>query len=79
MAPDTGQLVAQILNDWWMVRNYVRGGRSAIHCEQRDQAIMHLGLTIERAFSVCPKTPRDLETILAAVLDGGRPHNEKPF
>lgn len=79
MAPDTGQLVAQILNDWWMVRHYVRGGRSAIHSKERDQAILHLGKTLEYAFAVCPKTPRDLETILAAVLDGGRPRNEQPF
>ena len=79
MAPDSGELVARILNDWWLVRYYVRGGRSEIHRKQRDEAILNLGVTIQHAFSACPKTPRAYETLIAAVLDGGRPHNEQPF
>ena len=79
MAPDTGEFVARILNDWWMVRHYVRGGRSEIQRTQRYEAILKLGLTIQHAFAVCPKTPRDLEALLAAVLDGGRPRDEQPF
>ena len=75
----TAAHAAAILNDWWMVRNYVRGGRSEIQRKERDEAILNLGATIQRAFSACPKTPRDYEALIAAVLDGGRPRDEQPF
>ena len=68
MAPDTGELVARILNDWYMVRHYQRGLR-------RDQAILKLGTTIREAFS----SSNDYKTLIAAVLDGGRPRDEQPF
>jgi hypothetical protein len=75
MAPDTTRHVASILNDWWMVRHYVRGGRSAIQKAQRQEAIRRLGLTIRDAFN----SSEDFEPLLAAVLDGGRPRDEQPF
>ena len=75
MAPDTGQLVASILNAAWLVRNYARGGRSEIHKEQRQQAIHDLGLAVRRAFD----TSEDFESLLAAVVDGLRPKNDPPF
>ena len=68
MAPDTGEHVARILNDWYMVRYYQRGAR-------REQAILKLGITIREAFIAS----NDYKTLIAAVLDGGRPRNEQPF
>jgi hypothetical protein len=69
MAPDTGELAARILNDWYMVRYYPRGVR-------REQAIIKLGLTIREAFSAS----NDFKALIAAVLDGGRPREEQqPF
>ena len=75
----TASQVAAILNAWWMVRHYARGGRSEIQRKERDEAIINLGQTIHHAFSVCPKTPRDYEALIAAVLDGGHPTVEQPF
>lgn len=75
MAPDTGELVARILNDAWLVRHYVRGGRTGIAKLQRQQAIKKLGLTVREAFNVS----EDFEALLAAVVDGVRPRDEQPF
>ena len=75
MAPETGALVAAILNDCWMVRNYARGGRVSIQQLRRIQAIQKLGLTVRNAFN----ESEDFETLLTAVVDGLRPQNTQPF
>lgn len=75
MAPDTGQLVARILNDAWMVRHYARGGRTGIEQARREQAIQKLGLTVRDAFNVS----EDYQSLLAAVVDGLRPRDDQPF
>lgn len=75
MAPDTGQLVAAILNAAWMVRHYARGGRSAIQRTRRAQAIQKMGLTVREAFD----SSDDFETLLGAVVDGLRPRDDPPF
>ena len=76
MAPDTGELVAQILNDWYIVRHYKRGGRAGgVGRERRQQAVQKLGLTIREAFN----RSNDFEALIAAVLDGGRPQDHQPF
>lgn len=75
MAPDSSRLVAAILNDAWMVRHYVRGGRVSIQRDQRDEAIRRLGLTVRDAFN----SSEDFETLLAAVVDGLRPRSDPPF
>lgn len=67
--------VAAILNAAWMVRHYARGGRSSTQREQRDTAIRHLGITVRDAFT----QSEDFEALLAAVVDGLRPHNDPPF
>lgn len=71
---DTDALVAAILNDWWMVRHYARGGRTAIGCEHRAQAILKLGLTIRHSFSISD----DFEALIAAILAGGNPKEYDP-
>lgn len=79
MAPDTGHLVAAILNDCWMVRNYVRGGRLADRnshiAQQRQAAILKLGLTVRAAFSASD----DFEPLLIAVFHGLSPKDDPPF
>ena len=78
MAPDTGQLVAAILNDAWMVRHYARGGRvskASPLARQRALAIRKLGLTVREAFA----SSQDFEPLLAAVVDGLRPNEHPPF
>lgn len=75
MAPDTAELVASILNSAWMVRHYVRGGRSQIGRAHRQQAILKLGLTVRDAFD----RSSDFEALLAAVADGLRPRDDPPF
>jgi hypothetical protein len=74
MAPDTGQLVAAILNSAWMVRHYERGGRSTILGRQRQRAIRTMGITVRDAFS----HSEDFEPLLLAVLDGLAPKDEHP-
>lgn len=78
MAPDTGRLVAAILNDWWMVRHYVRGGRMTDQtcplARKRQAAIRKLGLTVRHAFSAS----EDFESLLAAVVTGGSPKDDAP-
>lgn len=67
--------VAAILNAAWMVRHYARGGRVSTQRAQRERAIMTLGLTVRAAFS----SSDDFETLLSAVVDGLRPHDQQPF
>ena len=74
MAPDTGELVAAILNCAWMVRHYARGARSLILQKQRQQAIRKMGLTVREVFS----RSEDFEPLLAAILDGLNPHDPGP-
>ncbi|HZM33654.1 MAG TPA: hypothetical protein VFC18_04095 [Burkholderiales bacterium] len=71
----TPALVAAILNDWFMVRHYVRGARTGISRTERRQAIQKLGLTVRYAFS----TSDDFEPLLAAVVAGGNPKDDPPF
>lgn len=75
MAPDTGQLVATILNAGYMVRHYARGGRSQIQRQQRTQAIADMGVVVRDAFN----SSEDFEALLAAVVDALRPRNDPPF
>ena len=79
MVPDTGDLLALLNNDMRMVREYQRGGRSQIGRLKREQAILKLWLTLGYAFAVCPRTPKDIEAVLATLLDGLRPRNEQSF
>lgn len=67
MVPDTGAQVAAILNAAWMVRHYARGGRVS--------KASQLGLIVRNAFS----SSDDFEPLLAAVVDGLRPHENPPF
>jgi hypothetical protein len=66
---------AAIRNDGWMVRYYVRGGRTSIGRMQREQAIQKLGLTVRAAFA----SSDDFEALLAAIVDGLRPRDDQPF
>jgi hypothetical protein len=68
MAPDTATLIAAILNSAWMVRHYARGARqhSSKMALLRQQAILHLGLTVRDAFN----KSNDFEPLLQAVVDG---------
>ena len=78
MGPDSGELVARILNAAYMVRYRARGGRvsetSPLY-RKRMEAIHELGLVVRHAFNVS----EDFEPLLAAVCDGLRPHIEQPF
>lgn len=60
-----------IRNAAWMVRNYRRPCLS----QQRDAAIRALGVTVRDAFN----KSEDFEPLLAAICDGLRPHDERPF
>jgi hypothetical protein len=75
MAPDTGMLVASILNCGYMVRHYARGGRSLIQRQERTRAIRELGVAVRDAFN----SSDDYEALLAAVADALRPREEPPF
>lgn len=77
MAPDSAQLVASILNAAWMVRHYVRGGRSSIQKRERQAAIRAMGLAVRFAFNVAGED--QFEPLLAAICDGLRPRDEQPF
>lgn len=74
MAPETHQLEAAILNAWWMVRNYA-DQRTESRRLRRAQALQLLGLTVRHAFTVSD----DFEPLLAAILNGGKPKDERPF
>lgn len=72
MAPQhTTHHVAAILNGGYMVRHYPRPGQSA----QRAEAIAQLGRVVRDAFN----QSEDFEPLLAAICDGLRPHDERPF
>lgn len=75
MAPDTGRLVAAILNSAWMVRHYQRGARTSIQRTERQRAIRQMGLIVRDAFS----RSEDFEPLLSAVLDGLSPREEHRF
>jgi hypothetical protein len=75
MAPDTGQLVASILNSAWMVRHYERGGRLEILSKERARAIRQMGLAVREAFD----RSEDFEPLLLAVLDGLNPREDHRF
>ena len=79
MAPDTGQLVAQILNAAWMVRHYARGSgmtdQTSRMARNRHAAIHDLGIAVRGAFN----KSEDFEPLLAALVDGLRPRDERPF
>jgi hypothetical protein len=74
-SPDVTHHVAAILNAGWMVRHYVRGGRSQIQKLRRKQAIQFLGATVREAFNASD----DYEALLVAVVDGLRPKDDPPF
>lgn len=75
MGPDTARLVAAILNDAWMVRNYARGGRSSIQQPQRAAAIRRLAITVRDALN----RSQDFEPLLVALVDGLSSRDEPPF
>lgn len=74
MAPDTTRQVAEILNAAWMVRHYALQRTAAMRL-RRAQAVQRLGLAVREAFN----TSDDFEALLAAVVDGLRPRDERPF
>ena len=61
--------VVAIRHAAWMVRNYSRNKM------RRAQAIAKLGHTVRHAFT----NSDDYETLLAALLDGLRPLDTRPF
>lgn len=65
MDVDTQQLVAEILNAFWVIRHYNRPCNRL----QRAQAILKLGHILRHAFSVCD----DFRALLAAIRDGMPP------
>jgi hypothetical protein len=71
---DIGRFTAAILNDAWMVRHYGLE-RNESQRLLRAQAIKKLGLTIREAFAATD----NFEPLLAAICDGLRPRDEKPF
>jgi hypothetical protein len=73
-----GLHAAAILNAAWLVRHYVRGGRSSIQRQQRREAIGALGAAVRDALATC-YSAEDYEAILAAVVDGLRPNDDPPF
>jgi hypothetical protein len=75
MAPDTGRLVASILNSAWMVRHYERGARLEILRKERARAIQQMGLAVREAFD----HSEDFEPLLLAVLDGLNPREDHRF
>ena len=74
MAPDTGALVASILNPAYMVRHY-QLQRTPTMRKQRAAAIHALGLAVRLAFN----RSEDFEPLLLAVLDGLSPREEHRF
>jgi len=74
MAPETGDLVAAILNDGWMVRHYALQ-RTPSQRLRRAQAIQKMGVTVRAAFSQSD----DFEALLGAVVEGLRPRDNQPF
>lgn len=70
---DTATHCAAILNAAWMVRHYRRP--TAAMSAKRADAIAQLGATVRAAFN----QSEDFEPLLAAICDGLRPHDERPF
>ena len=78
MGPDSGQLVARILNTAYMVRYYARGGRvseSSPLRRQRSEAITAMGVAVRDAFNASS----DFEALLTAVYHGLAPNDNPPF
>lgn len=69
MDQDTAELVSLILNASWMVRHYSRS------TAMRSQAILKLGHTLRYALA----KSEDFEPLIAAILDGLRPAERRPF
>lgn len=74
MSPDTGSFVAAILNAFYVVRHYARGGRTSIGKAKRDHAIRELGLIVRDAFA----RSDDFEALLGAIVAGARPKDYDP-
>lgn len=72
--PDTAQLVAAILNAFYMVRHYRRGGLTSIGRDKREKAIRQLGLVVRDAFA----RSDDFEALLGAIVAGARPNDYEP-
>ena len=74
MGPDLNELVAGIRNDAWMVLHYSPQRTAAMRL-RRSQAILKLGLSVRHAFAVSD----DFEPLLAALVDGLKPRDDRPF
>lgn len=78
MGPDSGQLVARILNAAYMVRHHSRGGRLSDQSplrHKRASAIREMGLVVREAFNIS----EDFEALLTAVYHGLAPTDDPPF
>jgi len=74
MAPDLDMRLAEIRNAGYLVRHYALQRTSHARL-LRAQAITKMGLAVRAAFS----NSDDFEPMLAAVADGLRPRDERPF
>jgi hypothetical protein len=74
MAPDTGALIASIMNPAYMVRHY-KLQRTPTMRKQRAAAIRALGLAVRLAFN----SSEDFEPLLLAVVDGLSPRDVHRF
>ena len=64
-----------IRNAGYLVRHYVRGGRSTIQRKRREAAIRALGLACRDAFN----RTDDFEPLLITLVDSLLPRNDPPF
>ena len=69
MAPESTGQVHAILNAAWMVRHYAYVPR------KRAEAIRQLGLVVRQSLN----SSEDFEPLLAALVDGLRPRDDRPF
>ena len=67
MAPESTGQVHAILNAAWMVRHYARVPR------KRAEAIRQLGLVVRQSLN----SSEDFEPLLAALVDGLRPKEDR--
>ena len=70
MAPESTGQVHAILNAAWMVRHYSHGSPV-----KRAEAIRQLGLVVRQSLN----SSEDFEPVLAALVDGLRPKDDRPF
>ena len=68
--------VHRILNAAWMVRNYSRG-YSGLGLHKRQRAVTALGRIVREVFANAKE--EDYERLLAAIVDGLRPKEDRPF